>query len=64
MFVNRTGPYEYVSYEFSNRSRDIVDSFVGTCERLGLRPRRYHRYVRLYRREDVAVLLREVGTKS
>jgi transposase len=64
VFVNRTGPYEYVSYEFSNRSADILDLFVGTCERVGLQPRRYRRYVRLYRRDDVAVLLREVGTKS
>lgn len=63
VFVNRTGPYEYVSYEFSNLSSDIVDLFVGTCEGLGLRPRRYARYVRLYRREDVARLLQEVGTK-
>jgi hypothetical protein len=63
VFVNRTGRYEYVSYEFSNLSRDIVELFVGTCEGLGLRPRRYPRYVRLYRREDVARLLREVGTK-
>jgi hypothetical protein len=63
VFINRTGRYEYLSYEFSNLSRDIVDLFVGTCERLGLRPRRYRRYVRLYRRQDVALLLREVGTK-
>ena len=64
VFVNRTGRYEYVSYEFSNLSREIVDLFVSTCERVGLRPRRYPRYVRLYRREDVARLLVEVGTKS
>jgi hypothetical protein len=64
VFVNRTGRYEYVSYEFSNLSPGIVDLFVGTCERLGLRPRRYPRYVRLYRREDVARLMTEVGTKS
>jgi hypothetical protein len=64
VFVNRTGRYEYLSYEFSNLSRDIVDLFVGTCERMGLKPRRYPRYVRLYRREDVARLLTEVGTKS
>jgi Homeodomain-like domain len=64
VFVNRTGRYEYLSYEFSNLSREIVDLFIGTCERLGLRPRRYPRYVRLYRREDVARLLAEVGTKS
>ena len=64
VFVNRTGRYEYLSYEFSNLSRDIVDLFMATCEGLGLRPRRYRRYVRLYRRDDVARLLTEVGTKS
>ena len=64
VFVNRTGRYEYLSYEFSNLSLDIVDLFIATCERLGLRPRRYRRYVRLYRRDDVARLLAEVGTKS
>lgn len=63
VFVNRTGRYEYLSYEFSNRSRDIVDLFLSTCERVGLSPRRYPRYVRLYRRPDVARLLEEVGTK-
>jgi Homeodomain-like domain len=63
VFVNRTGRYEYLSYEFSNLSKDIVDLFMATCEGLGLRPRRYRRYVRLYRREDVARLLAEVGTK-
>jgi hypothetical protein len=31
---------------------------------LGLHPRRYRRYVRLYRREDVARLVEEFGTKS
>jgi hypothetical protein len=64
VFVNRTGRYEYVSYEFSNLSRDIVDLFVATCEGVGLHPRRYRRYVRLYRRDDVAQLLENVGTKS
>jgi Homeodomain-like domain-containing protein len=63
VFVNRTGRYEYLSYEFSNLSRDIVDLFMATCEGLGLRPRRYRRYVRLYRRDDVARLVAEVGTK-
>jgi hypothetical protein len=61
---NRTGRYEYLSYEFSNLSREIVDLFIATCERVGLQPRRYPRYVRLYRRVDVARLLVEVGTKS
>ena len=43
---------------------DIIDLFIATCEGVGLRPRRYRRYVRLYRRDDVARLLAEVGTKS
>jgi hypothetical protein len=64
VFVNRTGRYEYLSYEFSNLSREIMDLFIATCASVGLRPRRYRRYARLYRREDVARLLAEVGTKS
>lgn len=64
VFVNRTGPYEYLSYEFSNLSADILDLFVTTCARCGLQPRRYRRYVRLYRRDDVARLVARVGTKS
>jgi hypothetical protein len=64
VFVNRTGPYEYLSYDFANWSADIVDAFVTTCETLALRPRRYRRHVRLYRREDVAQLLDHVGRKE
>ncbi|MGH2969397.1 MAG: hypothetical protein ACRDK0_10075 [Solirubrobacteraceae bacterium] len=64
VFINRTGPYEYLSYDFANLSRDILDLFVGTCARLGLRPRRYAKRVRLYRREDVARLVENVGIKS
>jgi hypothetical protein len=64
VFVNRTGRYEYLSYEFSNLSPDVVDLFMATAESLGLHPRRYRRYVRLYRREDVTRLLEEVGRKS
>ena len=58
------GPYEYLSYDFANWSRDILDAFVETCESLGLRPRRYARHVRLYRREDVRRLREHVGIKS
>jgi hypothetical protein len=64
IFVNRTGRYEYVSYDFANLSVDILDLFTRTCERLGLRPRRYARHVRLYRREDVARLLAHGVTKT
>jgi hypothetical protein len=64
VFVNRTGRYEYLSYEFANRSADILDLFEATCRNVGLRPRRYARAIRLYRREDVALLLDRVGVKS
>jgi hypothetical protein len=64
VFVNRTGRYEYLSYEFSNLSREILEAFVATCTMLGLRPRRYAYHVRLNRREDVARLLEHVGIKS
>jgi hypothetical protein len=61
--VNRTGRYEYVSYDFANYAPDILDVFVATCALLGLRPRRYAHHVRLNRRSDVAQLLEHVGRK-
>ena len=64
MFVNRTRPYEYLSYDFTNTSGDILDLFESTCRGVGLRPRRYARAIRLYRREDVALLVEHVGVKS
>jgi Homeodomain-like domain len=63
VFVNRTGPYEYLSYEFANFSPEILDLFVETCQSLGLRPRRYTRHARLNRRGDVAELVAHVGLK-
>ena len=64
VFINRTGPYEYLSYDFANHSVDILDLFESTCRNLGLRPRRYAKSIRLYRREDVARLVEHVGVKS
>ena len=64
VFMNRTGRYEYLSYEFANLSSDILELCEETCRRVGLRPRRYARAIRLYRREDVALLVEHVGTKS
>jgi hypothetical protein len=64
VFVNRTGPYEYVSYDFSNLSADLLGIFADTCRAVGLRPRVYEKRVRLYRRDDVALLLENVGTKT
>jgi hypothetical protein len=63
-FINRTGPYEYLSYDFRNLSQDILDLFERTCLSLGLRPRRTATSIRLNRREDVARLLVHVGLKS
>lgn len=70
VFVNRTGPYEYLSYSFAGRSKGIVDAFVGACERVGIRCRvnyfhgRRMWHVRVNRRDDVATMLRHVGTKD
>jgi hypothetical protein len=64
VFVNRTGPYEYLSYDFKNLSDEILELFVETCEAVGLRPRRYAHHARLYRRADVALLVEHVGLKS
>ena len=64
VFVNRTGPYEYLSYGFANHSAQILETFVATCTLVGLRPRRYARHARLNRREDVNRLVEHVGIKA
>jgi hypothetical protein len=64
VFINRTGPYEYLSYDFTNHSSDILELFVSTCASLGLRPRRYAVHARLCKRADVALLIEHVGTKN
>jgi hypothetical protein len=67
-FVNRTGPYEYLSYDFSNKSKDIVGLFMMTCGLVGLRYRvsswRGSWRVRINRRESVDLMLAQVGMKS
>ena len=64
VFINRTGPYRYLSYGFYNLSSAILALFVETCHSLGLRPCVYARAVRLNRRDDVARLLEHVGRKG
>jgi hypothetical protein len=73
-FINRTDihrpkPYEYLSYEFSNMSKDIVDLFVEACDRGGVFTRvtsnssgRWS--VRINRRESVAMMLEHIGMKE
>jgi hypothetical protein len=62
-FMNRTGPYEYLSYGFSNHSTDIIDLFCETCDALGLEYRRYACAVRINRRSSVARLEAKIGVK-
>jgi hypothetical protein len=69
VFINRTGPYEYLSYEFSNSSTDIARLFVSVCNEVMLGPRanrdRRGRWsVRINRRESVARLLEHIPVKS
>jgi hypothetical protein len=62
-FVNRTGRYSYLSYEFRNWSADILGIFTSTCTAVGLHPRQCRDRVRLCR-ADVARLMTHVGVKS
>jgi hypothetical protein len=64
VFVNRTGPYEYLSYEFSNLSAQIRELFMDACDRVDVSYRPYRRYARIYRRESVALVLEHVGFKT
>jgi hypothetical protein len=63
VFVNRTGPYKYVSYDFRNRSADILDLFSATCDLVGVEHRRYAERICVYRRASVALLMDEIGVK-
>jgi Homeodomain-like domain/LAGLIDADG-like domain len=63
-FVNRTGRYAYLSYEFSNRSPQIRDLFMNACEHVDVEYRAYRRYVRIYRRPSVALMEQHVGLKA
>ena len=74
VFVNCTNvhrpAYRYLSYQFSNMSKDIVDLFVETCDRVGVirLPRCGTRAVvgsvRINRRASVALMLEHVGLKQ
>jgi len=69
-FINRTGPYEYLSYDFSNYSEDIAQMFTSACDQVGVRYRITNQRegrlwdVRINRRESVALMKRHVGLKS
>jgi hypothetical protein len=63
VFINRTGQYEYLSYDFSNHSSDILDLFANSCDEVGVEHRRYARRIRINRRESVALMRANVGLK-
>jgi len=62
-FINRTGPYEYLSYDFFNCSQDILGLFCRTCDQVGVEYRRYAKHARIYRRPSVALMEAHVGVK-
>lgn len=64
VFVNRTGRYEYLSYQFHNLSKDILDIFEAACSALGIACRRYARQIRINRRDDAARLLPHIPPKA
>jgi hypothetical protein len=74
VFINRTDvhrakPYEYLSYQFSNMSQDIVELFVATCDQVGVFTRANRNAkglwsVRINRRASVALMRKHVGLKS
>jgi hypothetical protein len=64
VFINRTGKYEYESYEFANLSRGILELFAETCAFVGVQCRVYKTSVRINRRASVALMLEHVGRKN
>ena len=64
VFVNRTGRYAYLSYEFFNHSQDILDAFAEACDHVGVEHRRYARRIRICRRASVEMMRRHVGLKA
>jgi hypothetical protein len=63
-FVNRTGTYEYLSYDFCNSSEEIRQLFVDACRNLGLACRPAGNRVRINHRASVALMLEHVGVKT
>jgi hypothetical protein len=64
VFVNRTGKYRYLSYEFKNKSTDIRDLFLATCAQVGVSWSASGNRIAIYRRPCVALMWAHVGGKS
>lgn len=63
-FVNRTGPYSYLTFEFRNLSSDIRGLFAGACEMVGVEYRLHSERVRINRRSSVQKMVANVGVKA
>jgi hypothetical protein len=64
VFINRTGKYEYLSYDFKNSSADIRELFIAACRQVGVECRTSGKSVRIYRRASVALMHTHVGIKN
>lgn len=72
-FTNRTGRYEYLSFEFTNLSDDLIRLFADACELVDVTCRAYiprtvggkrrKGQVRMNRRDAVALFVKHVGIK-
>jgi hypothetical protein len=62
-FVNRTGPYEYLTVDFFNLSADIRSLFAHACDLAGIEYRMHSKRIRVNRRASVHRLVAEIGTK-
>lgn len=69
-FINRVNGYEYPRYQFTNKSKDILQLFCVTTDRLGLHwtfkgsVKRGSDDIFISRRADVAFLDQHIGPKS
>lgn len=64
VFINRTGPYSYLSYEFRNYSAEIRGLFAWACDLVGVGYRNNGNHIRICRRPRVALLKANVGLKE
>lgn len=62
-FINRTGRYRYLSYEFRNQSADIRALFAAACEQVGVDYTCSRDRIRICRRASVGEMAAFVGTK-
>ncbi len=63
-FVNRPGPYRYLTYDFHNRSAGHLGPVHGSCDMVGLQYRSIFERVRVSRRQSVEALKSHVGPKA